>query len=254
MSDLTALLPLAENPTQLALAIAAVVLAYTVFTLVGFGSALMASGPLALLMPVAKVIPMLAVMDFAGSAMRGWRARHDVAWGEFRQLLPSMLLGQLLGVFVLAHLSTALMTIALGLFVAFQGIRGLVGSGAADGHTARHALAHGLFGGILGGLFGSGGFVYAAYLERRLESRSAFRATQALLIALSTAWRIVLCASAGLLDITLLVTTLVFVPGMALGVYLGRHIDLRLSREQLGRLLNALLVVSGLGLVLRFAG
>ncbi|HXE38881.1 MAG TPA: sulfite exporter TauE/SafE family protein [Azonexus sp.] len=254
MSDLTALLWFAENPTHLALAIAAVVLAYTVFTLVGFGSALMASGPLALLMPVARVIPLLALMDFAGSAMRGWRARHDVAWGEFRQLLPGMLSGQLLGVLVLARLPTALMAVALGLFVMVQGIRGLVGQGDAVWRPACHPMAYGLFGGILGGLFGSGGFVYAAYLERRLESRAGFRATQGLLIALSTAWRIVLCISAGLVDIPLLLTTMVFVPGMVLGGFLGRHIDLRLTREQLFRLLNALLVVSGLGLLLRFAG
>lgn len=254
MSDLTDLLRFAENPTHLALAIAAVVLAYTVFTLVGFGSALMASGPLALLMPVARVIPLLALMDFAGSAMRGWRARHDVAWGEFRQLVPGMLSGQLLGVLVLARLPTAVMAVALGLFVMVQGIRGFVGQGAAVGRAAGHPVAYGLFGGILGGLFGSGGFVYAAYLERRLESRAAFRATQGLLIALSTAWRIVLCIAAGLVDIPLLLTTLVFVPAMMLGVFLGRHIDLRLSREQLFRLLNALLVASGLGLLLRFAG
>lgn len=254
MSDFTALLRFVENPAYLALAIGAVVLAYTVFTLVGFGSALMASGPLALLMPVAQVIPMLALMDFAGSSMRGWRARHDVAWGEFRQLLPGMMIGQLLGVLVLARIPSGLMATALGLFVMALGIRGLVGKGAAVGRPAGRPMAYGLFGGVLGGLFGSGGFVYAAYLERRLESRAGFRATQGLLIALSTAWRIILCLSAGLVDMPLLMTTLVFVPGMVLGVFLGRHIDLRLSREQLFRLLNALLVASGIGLLVRFAG
>lgn len=253
MSDFTFLLDLTNHPVALAWALLGVVVAYAVFTLVGFGSALVASGPLAMLMPVGKVIPMLAMLDFAGSALRGWRARKEVAWGAFMQLFPGMLAGQLLGVLVLAKLPPVLMAVALGGFVVVQGLKGLI-QRRKEASPPRFAFGHGLFGGVLGGLFGSGGFIYAAYLERTLESRAAFRATQAALIALSTAWRIVLCLSVGLLDLQLLATALAFVPAMALGVYAGHHIDLRISREQLFKLLNGLLVVSGASLVLRYLG
>lgn len=253
MSDFTFLLDLMSHPAALAGALLAVAVAYAVFTLVGFGSALMASGPLAMLMPVGKVIPLLAMLDFAGSSLRGWRARKEVAWGAFMRLFPGMLAGQLVGVMVLAKLPPALMTMALGAFVAVQGIKGLLRRRAGS-QGPRFAFGHGLFGGVLGGLFGSGGFIYAAYLERTLDSRAAFRATQAVLIALSTAWRIVLCLSLGLLDLKLVATALAFVPAMALGVFAGHHIDLRISREQLFMLLNGLLVVSGASLVLRYLG
>lgn len=242
---------LAAHPWQLALALMAVVLAYTVFTLVGFGSALLSSGPLAMVMPVAKVIPMLAMLDFVGSSLRGWRARKEVAWVEFMQLFPGMLIGQLLGVLVLTKLPPTLMAIALGLFIVCQGIKGMRKK-KAETLLPKLAFAHGLFGGVLGGLFGSGGFVYAAYLERRLESRTAFRATQAVLIALSTAWRIALCLSIGLLDSQVLISALIFSPAMALGVYAGHHIDLRISREHLFVLLNCLLIGSGISLIVRF--
>lgn len=251
MEILTGWNTLADHPWQLALALAAVALAYTVFTLVGFGSALLSSGPVAMVMPVAKVIPMLAMLDFVGSFSRGWRARQDVAWPEFQQLFPGMLLGQLLGVLVLAKLPPTLMAIALGLFVVYQGIKGLRKK-KDQTLLPKRAFVHGLFGGVLGGLFGSGGFVYAAYLERRLESRTAFRATQAVLIALSTAWRIALCLSMGLLDSQVLMSALIFSPAMALGVYVGHHIDLRISREHLFMLLNCLLIGSGISLIVRF--
>ena len=165
-----------------------------------------------------------------------------------------MLLGQLLGVLALARLPMAWTAVALGSFVAIQGARGLSAPGGSVQTVFRHAMACGVFGGILGGLFGSGGFVYAAYLERRLANRSSFRATQAVLIALSTAWRIVLCAGLGLLDAGMLATALAFVPAMLLGIYMGRRIDVRISREQLFRLLNGLLIVSGVSLVIRCAG
>lgn len=254
MSEFLSYLQLADRPVYLALALVAVVVAYAVFTLVGFGSALIAGSTLALAMPVARVIPMLAILDFGGSATRGWKARHEVAWPEFARLFPGMLLGQVLGVFVLAHLPPAPMAVALGAFVVWQGARGLLAKPGGPARPAYPALAHGLFGGVLGGLFGSGGFVYATYLERRLESRAAFRATQAVLIALSTAWRLVLCLSLGLLDLRVLATALACLPALALGVFVGHHVDLRISRDQLFRLLNGLLVASGLSLVARFIG
>ncbi|WP_026686080.1 TSUP family transporter [Azovibrio restrictus] len=232
-------------PTWLAL-----VLAYGVFTLVGFGSALVASGPLAQVMPVARVIPLLALLDFSGSALRGFRARRAVAWGPFARLFPGMLLGQLLGVLLLSRLPGRLMALALGGFVIWQGIQGLRRA-AASPWSGRPAFWHGLLGGVLGGLFGSGGFVYAAYLQRHLESREAFRATQAVLIGLSTAWRLLLCLVWGLLDLALLQTALLCLPAMALGVFLGHQVDLRLGREQLFRLLHGLLVVSGSALIWR---
>jgi uncharacterized protein len=252
MNDFLSFFPAADSNIHLALAMGAVVAAYALFTLVGFGSALLASGPLALVMPVAKVVPMLAILDFAGSSLRGWQAHKEVSWADFRQLFPGMLLGQLIGVFLLAQIPAPVMAIILGLFVVSQGLRGLVRKGNPSREGRSSGLAHGVFGGVLGGLFGSGGFVYASYLERRLESRAAFRATQAVLIALSTSWRIVLCISVGLLDIKLALTAMVFVPAMAIGIYIGHHIDLRMSREQLFKLLNGLLIASGLSLISRF--
>ena len=248
MNDFLSLPGIAENPAYLLFAVVMVTAAYAIFTLVGFGSALIASSPLALIMPVSRVIPILALLDFSGSSLRGYSARRAVAWGAFRQLFPGMLLGQLLGVAVLARLPAAIMAVALGVFIVIQGLRGFMSKADAPRKARYPALAYGIF----GGLFGSGGFVYAAYLERNLEKREAFRATQAVLIALSTGWRIVLCIAIGLMDFKLLMSAMAFVPAMALGVYLGHRVDLRMSREQLFRLLNTLLIASGLSLIVRF--
>jgi uncharacterized protein len=236
---------------DIALGLGAVVIAYTVFTLVGFGSALVASAPLAQVMPVAQVIPLLALLDCGGASMRAGRAWSAVAWPAFRLLLPGMLIGQLLGVFVLSRLPAAVMAMALGAFIIILGMRGLFVRKTGKVST-KPALLHGVFGGVLGGLFGSGGFVYAAYLERHVETKEGFQATQALLIALSTAWRVVLCVWIGVLDLQVLLLALALVPAMGLGIWVGHHIDLRMSREQLFKLLNWLLVVSGAVLILRF--
>ena len=57
-----------------------------------------------------------------------------------------------------------------------------------------------------------------------------------------------------MVDRNLLLTALALFPAMALGVYAGHHLDLRLKREQLVGLLNGLLIASGAGLMLRYLG
>ena len=230
----------------------ALVIAYTIFYLVGFGSALIASAPLAGIIPVAKVVPLLALLDCVSSVTRGWKARQFIAAHELKRLVPGMLVGQSLGVVLLSRLPAAWMAILLGCFVSCYGVRGLIGRGPSVVPLHFGAIPHGLLGGFLGGLFGSGGFMYASYLERRLEDRNAYRATQAVLIALSTAWRVGLCFAIGLIDRRLLITALVLLPVVLIGGGLGKRIDLRLSREKITLVLNILLTVSGIALTLRF--
>jgi uncharacterized membrane protein YfcA len=255
MDHLLTSLSITASPALLAMAFAAVVLAYLVFTLAGFGSGLIASAPLAWALPVARVVPLLALLDCGSSLRRGWRARDQVVWAELRQLVPGMATGQVVGVLLLSRLPSGVMAVLMGTFVAVQGCRGLMqGTLSMQRSTPvlHGAFLRGVFGGVLGGLFGSGGFVYAAYLERRLEQRDAFRATQAVCIAFSTAWRLLLCATLGLVDGALLITALACLPAMMLGTFIGHHVDLHLSRERLFLLLHSLLVASGVSLVWRY--
>lgn len=247
---------LANEPLLLVLVFLAVLFAYTLFFLLGFGSALLASTPLASVMPVASVIPLLAMLDCSASIARAWRNRQLVDRPALRSLLPFMVVGQFAGVCLLSFLPTPLMAVLLGLFVGSYGVCGILplqNSWFRQGF-ANSGACHGLVGGILGGAFGSGGFVYAGFLQRHLVCREAFRATQAVLIGLSTAWRLLLCTLAGLINLELLLLALFLVPAVFFGAVLGRRIDLHLSRSRLQFLLNSLLIASGSGLIIRHIG
>lgn len=235
--------------SALAAAFAILVVAYAIFTLLGFGSALIASTPLAWVMPVSRIVPLLALLDAAGSLQRGYLARHLIDRKSLGRLVPGMLAGQLVGIGLLAHLPLGILAILLGLFVAGYGLRELRGRRGSAAPAQGAAWLYGGFGGILGGLFGSGGFVYATYLQAHLPGRDAYRATQAVMIALSTGWRIALCVAAGLIDGRLLLTALVLLPAAYLGMALGRHVDKRLSGAGFARLLNLFLIASGLTLI-----
>ena len=239
-------------PAALAFAALALVAAYAIFALVGFGSAMVASGPLAAVMPVPRIIPLLALLDCVGAAGRGWRQRRHIDRAQLLRLVPTMALGQALGIALLGRLPGHWLAAALGLFILAYGLWGLW-QPRPPALLLRWGGVCGVIGGIFGGLFGSGGFLYAAYLSRQPLERDVFRATQAVLMALSTGLRVILCALAGLLDPSLLLLALLAVPPMLLGTWLGHHLDLRLSPERFLRLLNGTLAAAGLGLLARAA-
>ena len=101
-------------------------------------------------------------------------------------------------------------------------------------------------------MFGSGGFIYAMYLGRRLADKDAIRATQSTLIGLSTFTRVIIFAAAGLYsDWNILVLAACLVPAMIAGIYVGHHVTLRLTREQFLRILYFVLIGTGATLIMR---
>lgn len=242
----------AFTPTDVAVVVMAVFIAYLVFSLAGFGTALVASAPMANVMPVSSVIPVLALLDCIGSSHRAFKLRTSCALEEVEPLIIGMVIGQVIGVNLLALAPPPLMAGLLGGFVLIQGLLGLKGKQITTYIPFTNiAMVQGSIGGALGGVFGSGGFVYAAYLDKKLDSKDALRASLAVLIGLSTVWRLILCSINGLIDISTIEISALLFPVMVLGMWVGKHIDLRLDRRRLSLLINALLVASGLMLIAR---
>lgn len=242
------------SPLTLLGIFAVLTVAYAIFSLVGFGTGLIASTPLAWAMPVTRVVPLLALLDATSAIQRGYTLRRQVDRPALLRLVPGMAVGQAIGVALLAVLPVSLTAALLGGFVMAYGAWSLRGGAPRNPPPTGAAWAWGIGGGVLGGLFGSGGFVYAAYLQPRLPDRNAFRATQAVLVSISTLWRVALCAATGLIDGPLLLTALVLLPATHLGKHIAEQVDRRLSVETFRHMLNGLLIASGLALVARVGG
>jgi hypothetical protein len=115
------------------------------------------------------------------------------------------------------------------------------------------AMPMGVVGGLFGALFGSGGFLYAIYLNARLEAKEQVRATQSALISCSTIVRLTLFIIAGVYaDASLLLTAACLLPAMAAGLWSGRRLTLNMSRETFVRLVTWLVLASGIALIHRY--
>ena len=114
------------------------------------------------------------------------------------------------------------------------------------------AWVAGLCGGITSTLFGAGGPAYAIYLSSRGLSKEQFRATMGFAIMTSISLRVVAFLISGLLlDRSVWLTALFAVPAALLGLWIARHLYLRISRDALMRAVALILLASGGSLLFR---
>ncbi len=113
----------------------AIVLAYVVFGIAGFGTALVAGPLLAGVLPLSQIIPLLVLLDFSASFGNWLPARRQIAVTELKRLLPCMLLGCALGAYGLLALRAELLMLALGVFVSLYALYGRCSSS----HSASRA-------------------------------------------------------------------------------------------------------------------
>lgn len=230
-----------------------VALAYIVFGIAGFGTALVAGPVLIHFMPLSRIIPLLVLLDFVAAFGNLLPSRRDVVRGELLRLLPCMFVGCTLGVVFLLHLKSDLLLLLMGLFVTGYALYGLAVKVRPAHLSGWWALPMGTLGGLFGALFGSGGFLYAIYLSARLEAKDQARATQVALISCSTVVRLSLFLIAGVYaDSSLLLLAACLLPVMFIGSWIGRCLTLRLSREAFIRLVTWLVLASGLALIGRY--
>ncbi|WP_414161036.1 sulfite exporter TauE/SafE family protein [Serratia sp. BNK-12] len=232
---------------------ATLLVAYVIFGIAGFGSALVASPVMALYIPVAKIVPLLALLDMCAAIVNVSRDGRNAQWAELKRLIPVMIIGSLLGAVILLKTRPDILLLALGVFVVLYALYSLSGLKPDRQFSPKASVPFGLVGGIFSALFGSGGFIYAIYLSGRIEKKEAFRMTQTTLIGMSTLTRVVIFTFAGVyLDIDLLLLALVLLPGMLVGITLGRHFTLKMSREQFLKLINVILLASGTALMIKY--
>ncbi len=230
----------------------AVTLAYMVFAMAGFGAVFITAPSLAQVMPVAQVVPVLSLVDFGAAAINGTALWKKVALDELKFLVPLMIIGSILGIYLLLIIPARPMMLALGVFVFCYALYALFMPTSTGTISRIWILPFGLLGGVFSGMFGSGGFIYVIYLMRRTADKDVIRATQGALISLSTATRIVIFFFVGVYaNLQILWLALACVPAMLLGTWLGHHVTLRISREVFLRTICWLLLVAGGSLVLR---
>lgn len=239
------------TPAALALCAGFVLGAYFIRGIAGFGSGLIAIPLLALVLPLPLVVPAVALTDYLASASQGIVDRRAILWRSLWPLLPFMLAGVLMALYLFQRVDPGLLTQALGVFVIGYALYTLADLHPGRIEAAGRAAPLGGLGGLIGTLFGTGGPFYVAYLQLWGPAKAQFRATAATIFLIEGSTRIIGYVISGFFTRETLLLSAGALPLVALGLYAGHHVHTNLSEVTFRRLIGVLLLGSGIALVLR---
>ena len=229
--------------------------AYLIRGITGFGSGLIAIPLLAHFLPLTFVVPLMLVLDFVASIVLSRHMHLQVRWDEIRFLLPTTIVGILIGSFMLVNLPREPLLVGLGLFVIFFGLRYLFNVHSEKPISRWWSVPTGLGGGLIGAMFGTGGPPYVVYLSHRLHDKTQLRGTLSGLFMLDGALRVITFLFFGLLlQDDMFISLLMALPLMGLGLYLGNKVHLGITHRQQLAIIGGLLLLSGGALLWRAWG
>lgn len=244
----------------LAWAVAVLFVGYGVRGATGFGAGVIAIPLLLLALPVAVVIPVITVCGMLASLGQAVHERRHVDWAAARGLVVPTLAGVGLGLWLFATLDPRLLLKALALFIIGYALWSVAPGaepkgGAAGGRTGLRRLLAPLAGalaGLVATLFGGmAGPFYVTYLRTLPLDKRRFRATIASVLFGLSAVRVAGYGGIGLFDARALAVLAVAVPVMVVATLAGDRLHHRLAEAPFKRLVAALLVASGVALLLK---
>ena len=241
----------ALDPLQYGLVALILVTAYTFRGVTGFGSGLIAIPLLVLILPISIVIPMMVLLDFIASVSHSIKHREVAQWKTIYPLLPFTVIGVLIALFIFKTVDTDLLVKSLGVFILLFAIYSLFSLKPHKQGSKLWVVPAGIFGGLVGTLFGTGGPFYVIYLQLRQLDKAAFRATVASIFMIDGGIRVSGFALSGFFIHETLFLVALALPIMGLSMAIGGHIHTNISPTTFQRAIGALLLGSGVALLLK---
>jgi uncharacterized membrane protein YfcA len=241
------------SPIEFALVCLVLLVAETVYVLLGFGAGLIAVGGVALFMPeIRDIVVLLLLINLPPElwvVRSSWRQIH---WRGVSWIGAGVAAGVPLGTWLLRWGEPTLLLDLLGVV--------LVGAGGAFLLLPERGLvrwprgtepAAGLVSGILAGLFGTGGPPLILYYQLSRVDKTVFRGSLMAIFLLVSLIRLPAYAVAGLLTSERLLSAACVLPVVAVAMVAGHHIHVTVEEMTFRRMVSAALVLIGLVLLVR---
>jgi uncharacterized protein len=179
-----------------------------------------------------------------------WRLRRGLSWRRLAPFIIGGALGVPIGTMLLAHVAPSLLRSAVGVLMILYGVYGLASPASRPLRAGVPADAGiGVLNGLLGGLTGLTGIVITIWCQLRGWSLDA---TRSVFQPVSLATMVVGALAFGAAGLVSRETVNLYVlglPALAAGLWVGFKLYGRLNARAFRKLVFALLVASGLGLV-----
>lgn len=230
--------------------LAAIVRGYSGF---GFSALLVTS--LSLVMAPAEVVPVALMLEIMASLHllpKVWRDvdRRLVGWLFFGSVIALPLGVHILATLPVMHMRTALYIICLvAVLTIWSGFK------VRNGHGVRHIFSAGLASGIVNGATAMGGLMVIIFLLTGPMAAASMRASMIAFFLVMDIFATAVTGAEDLLSADVLLRTVLFVPPLLIGNWLGHRKFVSSTPESFRRYTLILLIfLSGAGLLRTFWG
>ncbi len=240
-----------ENSDMYLWSIAAFI-AYYIKGLCGFANTLVFTSILSFGAANADISPIDLLLGYPMNLILTWKNRKSLDPKIYVPLALLVLVGSIPGALLLKNVDAGAIKLVFGIIVAAFGLEMLAqGSGHKVVRASKTALAViGVSAGVLCGLFGVGALL-AAYVSRVTDNGDSFKANISAVFIADNTFRIILYSLLGLLTLDTVKTVLLLFPLALLGLFAGMKCSARLNTVLVSKLTSALLVLSGIALILK---
>jgi uncharacterized protein len=234
----------------LALSSAAVFLAAIVRGFSGFGFSLLSITAISLILPVAQIVPSIFLLEIAASINLIPSIWREIHWRSLTWLMVGYVIGLPIGGYALIHAPEAPAQIVLGIFVIGTAILMLRGFHLERTPGRAASTATGTASGLLNGAFGIGGPPVVLFYFSTPGAAAIGRASIIFFFLFTDLLGVGYFATQGIVTTQSFVQSLVWLPALLVGVWIGAHGFRRLKQETFRRWVLVILIalaVLGIG-------
>jgi len=243
------------GPLLVGIACAAALVTGFLRNAVGGGIGLALTPVLTIVLPPRPVLAMIGLLLLLSDPISLWLYWRRWDGAEARRLIPTMLVGIVLGGWLVAGLSATALRQAIGAAALLFGsaqlaltLRGAPSSAAPTSPPV--AMGVGLVAGVASTVAHSGGVVLGLYLVGRPLSSAGVVATGTLAYAISDVVKVGTYAAIGWVTPPLLLATVAATPFLYFGSWLGYRLNTRLPRRAFALTLIVIALAGALRLLL----
>ncbi|WME22883.1 sulfite exporter TauE/SafE family protein [Brachybacterium sp. GU-2] len=275
MSDLAALLPDLSTTSWLLVVLGALIVGFSKTALPG--AATLAAGAFALAMPAKESTAALLLLLILGDMTALWVYRREPDWRTLVRLLPSAMVGVIIGVFFFAAVDDVTVRVTIGVILLALVTLTLVRRAQAARRTAAQAeasdtppatraesergsrkgaaataqgIGYGLLGGFTTMVANAAGPVMSLYLLMMRMPVLTFLGTSAWFFAVINLFKLPFSAGLGLFTAETLAMDALLVPVVLLAAFAGAKVARRISQSVFDKLVLGLTVLAAIGLLI----
>ena len=236
----------------LVISILAIFLGIFVQTIMGFAAGLIAAPILLTVLEIKEATAVLSIFLLLFSASQIAKNWRDINKNIIKDLALSIIIGMILGVYLLKYGNPIFLKKSLGVFIILYTTYSFLKNKKIK-IISKLSTLFGFLGGLSSGLYSSGGAFLMPYINNRLTKPKNIRATAIGAFAITNFLRIPLIIQNGILTYNIFIQSLIILPFFLLALYSGRKFYNKIG-DRVGtfqKILLMLLFLSGLSLILR---